>query len=97
MLRTVRLDIRHAEAEQPRRRAHAEAMFWMGWVQELLLQMHKSACDLDEALVKEAIFIRALQPEMFQHIVRFVVLARIEAGEVTSIAWVDACLWRRKV
>ena len=51
----------------------------------LLPQMHVGPGDLDQPLVEERIRIAAAEPEMLQHVVRFVVIAGIETGEVPRV------------
>ena len=56
---------------------------------ELFAQVDERARELDQAFEKCVIFIAALQPEIFEDIVRFVILAEIEAREVALIARIE--------
>ena len=47
----------------------------------LFLKVHEGAGELDEGLVKAAIFIGAPQPKMFEHIVGFIKLGTVETEE----------------
>ena len=87
--RPVRLDVSHSEMKKPHRRAEPRAILRVERSQKLLLQVNESARDLDEPLVKEAVFVTALEPEMLEHVVGFVVFPRIEAGEIAGIARVE--------
>ena len=51
----------------------------------LLLQMHESAGQLDEPFEKLMGGPLVLQPEVFQHVVRFVIFLVIEANEIALI------------
>jgi hypothetical protein len=82
---TVWRDVLSSEMEQPYRRPQPPAVFGMLRPQELLAKVHKGSGDLDEALVKETIVVGALQPEMLQHIVGFVILARVEARKISGV------------
>lgn len=55
----------------------------------LLLQMHERAGDLDQSFEKTVMLIPTLQPEMLKDIVRFVIIATIEAGKIAQIASVE--------
>jgi hypothetical protein len=51
--------------------------------------MHEGAGDLDESLEVEPVFIAAFEPELLQHIVRFVVVATVETLEISGVAGVE--------
>lgn len=55
----------------------------------LFFQMHKRTSDLDEAFVEEVIAVGALEPEMFQNIMRLIVVAGVEAGEISGVAGME--------
>ena len=55
----------------------------------MFLQMHEGAGKLDEALEKRAVGAAGLKPEVLEAIMGFVVLLRVEAGEVSLIARVE--------
>ena len=48
--------------------------------------MYKCTSHLDQPFEEKIVLIPALEPQMLEHIMRFVVLVRIEAGEVALIA-----------
>jgi hypothetical protein len=56
----------------------------------LLAQVNEAAGELDEALVKQLVPVLALEPEMFEHVVRLVVFATIETNEVPGVAGMQA-------
>ncbi len=47
----------------------------------MFLKMHKGPGKLNEALIKAAVRVVALEPQMLQNIVRFIVLPAIKAEE----------------
>jgi hypothetical protein len=51
----------------------------------LLLQMHESPGQLDESFKKLMGEALLLQPEVFQHVVRFVIFLVIKANEIALI------------
>lgn len=55
----------------------------------LFFQMHKRTSDLDEAFVEEVIAVGALEPEMFQNIMRLIVVAGVEAGEISGVTGME--------
>jgi len=68
----------------------AAAVFWMIGVERLEFQVDEGAGDLDEAFVEGVVFIAALQPEMLEDIVGFVVFGGVEAGEIALVARIEA-------
>jgi|SRR5215813_5374814 len=62
-------------------------MFLMQWVLEALLEMNESPGSLDQSF--EIVCIRGfgLQPELLEHIVRFVISCFIPAMEKRAIKW----------
>jgi hypothetical protein len=87
------VEVLQGEMEEPDGGAKAAAILWMIRTQELFLEVHKRAGDLDESFIEEMIFVAPLQPEMLEHIVRFVILPRIETAEVALIAWIERARW----
>jgi len=62
-----------------------------GRAQPVFLQMHEGACELDESFVKisvRAVLVR--QPQIFEHVVRFVKKLAIEAIKITKIMRVES-------
>ena len=74
-----------AKAEEADSGAEAGGVLRVMRVEVLLLQMDEGSGDLDEPFVKERVAVAALEPEVFEDIVRLVVLAGIEAGEVARV------------
>ena len=70
------------------------AIFRMIGPQELFSQMHERARDLDEPLEKRAVRVVRAQPELFEHVVRFVVFRTIEAHEKSRVVRVEVEVWR---
>ena len=59
-------------------------------MEELLLQMHERAGDLDQALEKaDGRRLCVCSQRCLEHVVRFVVLLRIEAGEIALVARIE--------
>ena len=58
-------------------------------MQELLLQVDERPRDLDQPLEKEMVVIPALEPEMLEHVVGFVVLLAVEAREIALITRIE--------
>ena len=85
----IRLEILHREMKEPHSGAEPAAVLGMIGPQKLFLQMHKRAGCLDQAFEKEMVVVALLQPEMLENIVRFVILARIEAAKEALIARVQ--------
>ena len=86
--RTEWLEIRLGQREQTHRRTEAPAMFRVRRKFELLLQMHETACGLDETLEVVRVLRTRCQPEMFQNIVRFVIALFIPAPKKAAITGV---------
>ena len=58
-------------------------MLWSGVV---FFQMHKRSCNLNQTLEVEVVFVPAFQPEVFQNVVRLVVVTSVETLEIPIIA-----------
>ena len=82
-------EVFRAEAEKSHRRVQTAAVLWVVRVEMLLLQVDKRAGDLDQPLVKERVAVAALEPEVFEDVVRLVVAARVEAREVARVVRVE--------
>ena len=76
--------------EKPHGRAKARRVLRMMRTEELLLQVNESTGDLDKPLVVRPIFVPALEPQMLEHIVCFIILTRVETGEKPGVARVQA-------
>jgi hypothetical protein len=84
-----RLEVLQREVEKTHGRAKAPAIFRMIRAKKLFLQMDEGAGGLDQSFEKRMVLVALLEPEMFEHIVRFVVLPRIEAAEEPLITGVQ--------
>ncbi len=85
VLRGVGREVLRAEAEEAHGWAEAASVLRVERVEVLFLQMDEGAGDLDQSFVEERVFVAAAEPEVFEDIVRLVVLAGIEAGEVARV------------
>ena len=71
--------------EQSRRRSQTSAVFRVGRVFEIFLQMDKRPRRLDQSLEKIIVLGVGVQPEMLEHVMRFVVALLIPAAKVSAI------------
>ena len=71
--------------EQPDRRSQTPAMLWVSWVFEILLKMYKRSRGLNQSFEEIIILRVAIEPEMFQDIVSFVIKPLIPAPEIRAI------------
>jgi hypothetical protein len=55
----------------------------------LFLQMDKGPGDLNEALEKLVVFVATFQPEIFQDVVRLVVMLLVEARKIALVAGIQ--------
>jgi len=74
------------QPKQPYRRIHPAPIFGMRWSRVLLLQMDEAAGRLDQPLEIIGVLRFRLQPQMLEHIMRFVVALLIPASEKADIA-----------
>ena len=81
----VGLEIRRTQTEEPRRRTQPRRVLRMRGMEVLLLQMHEGARHLDQPLEVEMIAPLRPQPQMLQHVVRFIIFPLVEAREVAQI------------
>ena len=82
-------EVLRAEEEEAHGGAEAASVLRVERVVVLLLQMDEGSGDLDETFVKERVRVVALEPEVFEDIVRLVILGRIEAGEVGRVVRIE--------
>jgi len=87
--RGIRFEIRQREMEQPHGGPQAAAVFRVLGLKEVLLQVYERAGELDEAFEKQMIVARSLEPQILEHVVRFVILPRIEAREIALISRIE--------
>jgi hypothetical protein len=71
--RRIGTEIFLCQKKQSHRRPQAAAMFGMSWMLEIFLQMDKSASALNEAFEEIVVARFGVEPNLFEHIVRFVV------------------------
>ena len=88
MVRGVGCQICLCKQEQPAGGGKSFSMLGMKGVGVLKLQMNECPGQLDQPLVKSVIgsIPSILEPEMLQHIMRFVIPLRVEALEVSEVA-----------
>ena len=79
-------EILFREPKQAHRRIHPPAVFRVGRPGMLFLQMHKPARGLDEPLEVVCVLRFRLQPEMLEHIVRFVIALLVPATKEADVA-----------
>ncbi len=69
-------------------RPKTAAVFNMRRMLEIFLKMHKSAGGLDQSFEKNIVLGVAIEPKLFQDIVRFVVTLFVPAAKKRAIKWV---------
>src|SRR5262249_14462605 len=73
--------------EQFHGRSQTPSVFGMGWVLEILLQVHESAGSLDQSFKKTVVGRVIVKPKLLEHIVRFIVTLLIPASKIGAIKW----------
>lgn len=73
------------ESEQTYGRLQTPAVFWMPRVLEIFLQMDESASRLNQAFEIIVIVGVAVQPELLQNIMRFVIMLLVPAPEIRAV------------
>lgn len=94
---SVRREIFFRQPKQPHRRIHPAPILWVRRPRMLLLQMHESARRLDQTLEIICVFRSSPEPEMFEHVVRFVIALLVPATEKTDVTGMLRDLARRLV
>lgn len=89
MERGVGFQVLEGQGKEPGGGPQPGAVFGMGGTQMLLFEMHKGACQLDEALEEGVIGPGILQPQMFQDVVGFVVIPSIKACKPSGVTRVE--------
>ena len=86
-LRTQRRQVLLRQAEQPHRRSQAAPMLRMRRMLKLLLQMDESAGGLDQPfeILRIVRSRRSLEPDLFEDIVRLVVLLLVPAAKKRAV------------
>src|ERR1043165_266916 len=75
------------ELEQTNGWTQTPAVFRMQWILEALLKMNESPSSLDQPFKIVCIRRFGLEPELLEHIVRFVISCFIPAMEKCAIKW----------
>ena len=78
------------EAEEAGGGAESRAVLGVRGVFVLFAEVDECACELDESFEKGVVFAGCAEPEVFEHVVGFVVVAGVEAGEPAGVARVGA-------
>jgi len=65
------------------------------WVFEILLEMDESARRLNQSFEEIVLLSVAIQPKLFQHIVRFVVTLLVPAAKKRAVKWMGRYVARR--
>lgn len=88
-LQTQGRQVLFREAEQANGGSQPAPVFRVGWMFELLLQMHKSAGGLDQAfeILRVVGGRRLLEPNLFENIVSLIVTLFIPATKKCTIIW----------
>ena len=87
MSRTESRQVFFRQLEEFNGRAQTPAVLSVCWVFEVLLEMDKSARRLNQSFEEIVVFGVAIQPKLFQHIVRFVVTLLVPAAKKRAIKW----------
>src|SRR5437588_1184443 len=87
MSRTEFRQVFFRQLEEFNGRAQAPAVLCVHWVFEVLLEMDESARRLNQSFEEIIVLGVAIQPKLFQHIVRFVVTLLVPAAKKRAIKW----------
>ena len=93
--RPERREISLGQPKQPHRRIHPPPILRVRRSRILFLQMDEPACRLDQPFEIIRILRFCPQPEVLEHIVRFVIALLIPATEKTDVAWMPGNFGRR--
>ena len=85
----IGIEIACAQMEKPYCRPKPPSVLGMVGAEKLLLQMDKRAGDLDQALEKTMILVMALEPQVLEDVVGFIILPFIEAAKVALVTWMQ--------
>lgn len=80
------------EAEEAGGGAEAGGVFRVGGVFGVFAEVDVGSGELDEGFVKEGVGAGGLEPEVLEHVVGFVVVAGVEAGEPAEVARVGGAV-----
>ena len=87
MSRTEFRQVFFRQLEEFNGRAQTPAVLCVRWVFEVLLEMDESARGLNQSFEEIVVLGVAIQPKLFQHIVRFVVTLLIPAAKKPAVKW----------
>src|SRR5438876_11078410 len=87
MSRTEFRQVFFRQLEEFNGRAQTPAVLCVRWVFEVLLEMDESARRLNQSFEEIVVLGVAIQPKLFQHIVRFVVTLLVPATKTRRIKW----------
>ena len=87
MSRTEFRQVFFRQLEEFNGRAQTPAVLCVRWVFEVLLEMDESARRLNQSFEEIVVLGVAIQPKLFQHIVRFVVTLLVPAAKKRTIKW----------
>ena len=87
MSRTEFRQVFFRQLEEFNRRAQTPAVLCVRWVFEVLSKMDESARRLNQSFEEIVVLGVAIQPKLFQHIVRFVVMLLVPAAKKRAIEW----------
>ena len=87
MSRTEFRQVFFRQLEEFNRRAQTPAVLCVRWVFEVLSKMDESAGRLNQSFEEIVVLGVAIQPKLFQHIVRFVVTLLVPAAKKRAIKW----------
>ncbi len=87
MSRTEFRQVFFRQLEEFNRRAQTPAVLCVRWVFEVLSKMDESARRLNQSFEEIVVLGVAIQPKLFQHIVRFVVTLLVPAAKKRAIKW----------
>lgn len=88
MVRAEGFDIANSDGEEACGGVETAAIGGVGRALELFFEVDKGAGNLDEALVECVFRAGFTQPEVFKHVVRFVIATGVEALKKTAVALV---------
>ena len=87
MSRTEFRQVFFRQLEEFNGRAQTPAVLCVRWVFEVLSKMDESARRLNQSFEEIVVLGVAIQPKLFQHIVRFVVTLLVPAAKKRAIKW----------
>ncbi len=87
MSRTEFRQVFFRQLEEFNGRAQTPAVLCVRWMFEVLLEMDEGACRLNQSFEEIVVLGVAIQPKLFQHIVRFVVTLLVPAAKKRAIKW----------